>query len=138
MPCSFLVAASGGQPAQVCEYCTPRGFSSDGSVLLAQKYDPKDIDRSRIVAVNLRTRTEKDLLSLPDHPVFQPYFSWDDRWLVFKKSGSLHFPKASSQITIAPVRHGSLAPQAEWINVTDGKHDDGGVLTRGARAGFRA
>ena len=41
-PCSFMVAAAGGQPEQICERCTPRGFSSDGSVVLLQKLDLTD------------------------------------------------------------------------------------------------
>jgi Tol biopolymer transport system component len=122
MPCGFMVAAADGQPEQICQYCTPRGFSSDGSVVLLQKYDLTDVDKDRIVALDLGTRTEHDFLSLPDSPVFHAYFSWDDRWVVFKKMRSGDsFP---SQILIAPVRHGSAAAKAEWIAVTDGQHSD--------------
>jgi eukaryotic-like serine/threonine-protein kinase len=124
LPCGFMVAAAGGQPEQICQYCTPRGFSSDGSVVLLQKYDPTDLDKSRIVAFDLHARTVKDFLSLPDAPVFHPYFSWDDRWVAFKKSQSLHLPEPLAQILIAPVRHGSAATEAEWIAVTDGLHRD--------------
>jgi DNA-binding winged helix-turn-helix (wHTH) protein/Tol biopolymer transport system component len=124
LPCSFTVAAAGGQPEQICQYCTPRGFSSDGSVVLFQKYDPTDLDKSRIVAFDLHASTVKDFLSLPDAPVFHPYFSWDDRWVVFKKSQSLKLPEPLSQILIAPVRHGSAATEGEWIAVTDGRHRD--------------
>jgi DNA-binding winged helix-turn-helix (wHTH) protein/Tol biopolymer transport system component len=122
LPCGFMVAAAGGQPEQICERCSPKGFSSDGSTVLLQKYDLSDADKDRIVALDLRTKTEHDFLSLPDAPVFHAYFSWDDRWVVFKKMQSgVSFP---SQILIAPVRHGSAAPEAEWIAVTDGQHSD--------------
>jgi eukaryotic-like serine/threonine-protein kinase len=122
LPCGFMVAAAGGQPEQICEGCTPKGFSSNGSVVLLQKYDLTDVDKDRIVALDLHTRTEKDFLSLPDAPLFNPYFSWDDRWVVFKKMRSGDsFP---SQILIAPVRNGSAAGEAEWIAVTDGQHSD--------------
>jgi DNA-binding winged helix-turn-helix (wHTH) protein/Tol biopolymer transport system component len=124
LPCGFMVAAAGGQPEQICEVCTPRGFSSNGSVVLLQKYGRTDLDKSRIVAFDLHARTEKDFLSLPDAPLFHPYFSWDDRWVVFKKSQSLNLPEPLSQILIAPVRHGSPAAEAEWIAVTDGRHRD--------------
>ena len=123
-PCSFMVAAAGGQPEQICERCTPRGFSSDGSVVLLQKLDLTEIDKSRIVALDLRTKAEQDFLSLPDAPLFHAYFSWDDRWVVFKKSQSLHLPEPLAEILIAPVRHGSPAGEAEWIAVTDGRHRD--------------
>jgi DNA-binding winged helix-turn-helix (wHTH) protein/Tol biopolymer transport system component len=123
MPCAFTVAATGGVPEPVCERCTPRGFSSDGSVVLIQKYDLTDMNKNRIVALDLRTRTERDFLSLPDRPVYHPFFSWDDRWVVFKK-----VPPGDSgdgQILIAPVRHGlTAAPKTEWIAVTDGRNND--------------
>jgi Tol biopolymer transport system component len=83
-----------------------------------------DLDKSRIVALDLRTRTEKDFLSLPDAPLFHAYFSWDDRWVAFKKSQSLNLPEPLSQILIAPVRHGSPGTEREWIAVTDGRHRD--------------
>jgi eukaryotic-like serine/threonine-protein kinase len=124
LPCGFMVAAAGGQPEQICQYCSPRGFSSDGSVVLLQKYDLTEADKDRIVALDLRTRREQDFLSLPDSPLFHAYFSWDDRWVVFKKSQSLHLPEPLAQILIAPVRHGSPAKEAEWIAVTDGRHSD--------------
>jgi DNA-binding winged helix-turn-helix (wHTH) protein/Tol biopolymer transport system component len=124
LPCGFMVAAAGGQPEQICKYCTARGFSSDGSVVLLQKYDLKDLDKSRIVAFDLRARKEKDFLSLPDAPLFHPYFSWDDRWVVFKKSQSENLPEPLSQLLIAPVRRGAPAAEAEWIAVTDGRHRD--------------
>jgi DNA-binding winged helix-turn-helix (wHTH) protein/Tol biopolymer transport system component len=124
LPCGFMVAAAGGQPEQICERCTPRGFSSDGSVVLLEKYELTDLDKSRIVALDLRTKTEQDFLSLPDAPLFNAYFSWDDRWVVFKKSQSLRLPEPLAQILIAPMRHGSPATEAEWIAVTDGEHRD--------------
>ena len=125
LSCGFMVAAAGGQPEQICERCSPRGFSSDGSVVLLQKLDlTGDLDKSRIVALDLRTKTEQDFLSLPDAPLFHAYFSWDDRWVVFKKSQSLSLPEPLAQILIAPVRHGSPATEAEWIAVTDGQHRD--------------
>jgi Tol biopolymer transport system component/DNA-binding winged helix-turn-helix (wHTH) protein len=122
LPCGFMVAAAGGAPEQVCERCTARGFSSDGLVVLLQKYDLTDVNKDRIVALDLRTRTERNFLSLADRPVFHPFFSWDDRWVVFKKMQPGDSPP--SQIMIAPVRLGSAAPEAEWIAVTDGKHND--------------
>ena len=122
--CGFMVAAAGGQPEQICERCTPRGFSSDGSVILLQKFDMTDFDKSRIVSLDLRTRTEKDFLSLPDAPLFHPYFSWDDRWVVFKKPQSQKLSEPLSQILIAPIRRGTPATEAQWIAVTDGHHID--------------
>ncbi len=121
LPSGFMTTAAEGEPEQVCERCTPRGFSSDGSVLLLQKYDQTDQSKDRIVALDLQTKTEHDFLSDPDKPLYHPFFSWDDRWVVFKKSQS---SAGLAQILIAPVRHGSAAGQAEWIAVTDGRNID--------------
>ena len=120
MLCGFMVAASGDKPEQVCERCTPRGFSSDGSVVLLQKYHQTDDDKDRIVALDLRTRTEREFLSDPKQPLYHPFFSWDDRWVAFKRFLS----DFAEQITIAPVRGGSAAGETEWIAVTDGRYWD--------------
>ena len=74
----------------------------------------------RIVALDLRTRTEREFLSDPEQPLYHPYFSWDDRWVAFKRFLS----DFAVQITIAPVQHGSAAGEAEWIAVTDGRYWD--------------
>jgi Tol biopolymer transport system component/DNA-binding winged helix-turn-helix (wHTH) protein len=122
LPCGFTVSAGGSEPQQVCEACTPLGFSSNGSVALLQKYSQTDSNEDRIVALDLRTRIEKDFLSLPDRPVFSASFSWDDRFVAFEtvRTKGLAFP----QILIAPVRQGSAAKTADWIPVTDGRHSD--------------
>jgi DNA-binding winged helix-turn-helix (wHTH) protein/Tol biopolymer transport system component len=123
-PCGFVVGAASGGPERVCELCAPRGFSSDGSVVLLQKYDPTYPNKDRIVALNLRTRTERDFLSHPDEPLFHAYFSWDDHWVIFKKLQSLDLIQSPAQILIAPVRHGVAGGEAEWIAVTDGQYSD--------------
>jgi len=121
LPDGFMAAAADGEPEQVCELCTPRGFSSDGSVVLLQKYVQTDQNKDRIVALDLRTRTEHDFLSQRDKPLYHAFFSWDDRWVVFKR---LLPARAQSQILIAQVLHGAAAAQAEWITVTDGTYED--------------
>jgi eukaryotic-like serine/threonine-protein kinase len=122
IPCSFIAGSDDGEPKAVCERCTARGFSSDGSVVLLQKYGQTLADEFHIAALDLRTGKERDFLSSPGMAVVHPFFSWDDRWVVFRK---LRFDKPSiAQILIAPVRNGSAAGEAEWIAVTDGKHGD--------------
>jgi Tol biopolymer transport system component len=124
LPCSFVIATAGGKPEQVCNACTPRGFSADGSVVLLQKYDPVDLDKSRIDALDLRTKREQDFLSTPNGPLFHGYFSWDDHWVVFKTVQSLSLDQPPSRILIAPVRHGLAAGETEWIAVTDENTSD--------------
>jgi DNA-binding winged helix-turn-helix (wHTH) protein/Tol biopolymer transport system component len=124
LPCGFMISAAGGAAERVCLRCTPRGFSSDGSQVLLQKYDGTNAGKDRIVSLDLHTKTERDFLSHPDNPLYHPFFSWDDQWVVFKKTVSWNLPETVSQIMIAPVRHGSAGTVAEWIPVTDGLHSD--------------
>jgi Tol biopolymer transport system component/DNA-binding winged helix-turn-helix (wHTH) protein len=121
--CGFMIPATGGEPEQVCESCTARGFSSDGSVVLIQKYN-RTADNNppnRITALDLTSRTEKEFISTPDKSVYHPFFSWDDRWVAFKKV--LQEP-VKSQIVIAPVRDGAAGKEPDWIAITDGSHND--------------
>jgi eukaryotic-like serine/threonine-protein kinase len=124
LPCGFKVSAAGGEAERICLRCTPRGFSSDGSLVLLQKYDRSDANKDRIVALDLRTKTEHEFLSFPHGALYHPFFSWDDHWVIFKEVPSSNLPQPPSQILIAPVRHGSAGGEAEWIPVTDGSHND--------------
>jgi Tol biopolymer transport system component len=118
-PDSFMALSQAGSPRKVCENCSPRGFSSDSSVALFQKYDPTSSHRDRIISIDLRTDVQRDFLSDPVHSLYHPFYSWDNRWVVFKR---VH--RGGSDILIAPVRNGIPAGQAEWIAVTDGEHAD--------------
>jgi Tol biopolymer transport system component len=86
LPCSFTVSAAGGEPEQICERCTPHGFSSDGSVLLFNKFDLTDGNKDRIVSMNLRTRSEQDFLSDSKQSLYNANLSWDKRWVVFVRA----------------------------------------------------
>ena len=123
LPCGFMVPAAGGEPEQVCEFCTARGFSSNGSVVLIQKYNRDGGMKPPhwIAALDLTSRTEKEFLKSPDKFVSHAFFSWDDRWVAFKT-----FPLEGSktQIMIAPVRNRVAGKEAEWIAVTDGRYND--------------
>jgi Tol biopolymer transport system component/DNA-binding winged helix-turn-helix (wHTH) protein len=118
---SFLIPAAGGEPEEICQSCTARGFSSNGSVVLVQQYQFNEDGRNTIAAVDLTSRTQKEFISTPDKSVYHPFFSWDDRWVVFKQE--LQEP-IKSQIMIAPVHDGVAAKETEWIAVTDGRYTD--------------
>jgi DNA-binding winged helix-turn-helix (wHTH) protein/Tol biopolymer transport system component len=123
LPCGFMVPAAGGEPEQVCELCTARGFSSNGSIVLIQKYnrDGGFKPPNWIAALDLTSRTEKEFLRAPDKFVFHAFFSWDDRWVAFK---AFPLEGVKTQIMIAPVRNGVAGKEAEWIGVTDGRYID--------------
>ena len=121
LPCGFMVSSAGGQPEQVCEFCTPRGFSSNGSVVLIQKYNRTVSEiHASIAGLDLATRTEKDYVNVPGKNFYHAYFSWDDHWVVFKQL--LGFAKA--RVVTAPVRNGVAGKESEWIAVTDGRYSD--------------
>jgi Tol biopolymer transport system component len=121
--CSFMVPAAGGEPEQVCELCTARGFSSNGSIVLIQKYNRDGSFNANdwISALDLTSRTEKEFLKPPDKSAYHAFFSWDDRWVAFK---TLPPEGWGSQIMIAPVRNGVAGKEAEWIAVTNGRYSD--------------
>jgi Tol biopolymer transport system component/DNA-binding winged helix-turn-helix (wHTH) protein len=118
LPCDFMVPAVGGEPEQICEFCTARGFSSNGSTVLIQKYnrDGSFNPPNWIAAVDLTTRTEREFLKSPKNGIYHAFFSWDDRSVAFKRD------VGNGQLMIAPVRNGLAGKEAEWISVTDGRY----------------
>jgi dipeptidyl aminopeptidase/acylaminoacyl peptidase len=123
MPCTFMIPATGGELKQLCEFCTPRGFSSNGSVLLIQKYTGREDFKPPdwISVVDLGSGTEKKFLSTPHQALYHAFFSWDDRWVVFKREDK---QRPTAQILIAPVRNSTAGKEAEWIPITDGRSYD--------------
>jgi Tol biopolymer transport system component len=100
----------------------PRGFSSDGSVLLIQKLVHATLGKGRdsIFLVDIATKTEREFLSLPNKDLYHAYFSWDDRWVVFKEV----LGSSKAQILIAPVRNRVAGKESEWVVVTDERYSD--------------
>ena len=118
LPCGFMVPAAGGEPEQVCEFCTARGYSSNGSIVLIQKYNSDGAIKPppRIAALDLTSRTEKEFLESPNKAVLHASSSWDDRWVAFK---TLPLEGWTSQIMIAPVRNG-VAGKGGGVDRRDG------------------
>jgi hypothetical protein len=87
-----------------------------------QKYsgDTAGKKQDRIVAFDLRSRKEQELLYDDKHGIYHPFFSPDDRWIVFKRLLTL----TKSQLMIAPYRGGRAVPVSDWIEITDGKFSD--------------
>jgi Tol biopolymer transport system component/DNA-binding winged helix-turn-helix (wHTH) protein len=117
--CAFLVRRAGAEPQRLCERCVARGFSSDVAVVLMEKDARPGEGWDRIIALDLATKTERGFLSDPNHPLYQAYFSWDDKWVVFKRELG-----GTSQIIVAPVRKTQAGKQESWIAVTDGRYID--------------
>lgn len=123
--CGYVIAANqGARPKKVCESCIPRGFSSDGSILLVRKYDPVHINTppSWIAALDLASGVERKFVTSSSCAIDSASFSWDDRWIIVAKVSG----RNKEQIMIAPIRNGIAANEAEWIAITDGTQSDGG------------
>ena len=116
---TFLIPVAGGSPTQLCEYCTPRGYSSDGSLLLTQKVNLAS-GHARAVTVRIPGGEAREFLADQKYPLWHPFFSWDDRWVSFKTVPE----EPRARLMIAPVRNGVPAGQSEWVSITDGKNAD--------------
>jgi Tol biopolymer transport system component/DNA-binding winged helix-turn-helix (wHTH) protein len=115
----FQVPAAGGVPMKLCQDCWPRGFSSDGSILLTQqRYS--GTGRAHAVAIRIPSGEEKDFLADSKYDLWHPFFSWDDRWVSFK----IVQDEPWAKLMIARVRNGAAVGESEWISVTDGKSAD--------------
>ena len=113
------VKAAGGPPEIVSADCgAPRGFTSDGSVLLIHR--PHADSPDEVVAVDLGSKRERQFLHSRTMALWHAFFSWDDRWVVCKTASAWN----QSQILIASVQGGLPAPESEWISVTDGRRND--------------
>jgi eukaryotic-like serine/threonine-protein kinase len=122
LSCAFIEPTAGGAVEQVCAFCTPRGFASDGSSLLVQNYHQDGTEPHQIDIVNLKTKTQTKFLSAPDVSIYHAFFSWDDHWVVFKTESS---PTSRVwPLWIAPVRDGIAASRAGWVPLTDGRYAD--------------
>jgi eukaryotic-like serine/threonine-protein kinase len=116
---TFIISVAGGTPTQLCHDCDPRGFSSDGSILLTgQGY--LENGHARAVTVRIPGGEAKDFLADEKYPLWHPFFSWDDRWVSFKTVPE----EPRAKLMIAPVRNGVAASEPEWVSVTDGKYAD--------------
>ena len=116
---TLLIPVAGGIPSELCQDCMPRGFSSDGSVLLTQQGYVGG-GPGRAVAIRIPGGEAKEFLADPKYSLWHEFFSWDDRWVAFK----IVPEEPLGKMMIAPVRNGVPADESEWVSVTDGNYSD--------------
>jgi serine/threonine protein kinase len=119
----YSISIAGGSPRLVCRACGwPKGFSSDGSRVLTQKgFVTHGLDR--IALVELATGKVTEVLSDPRHNLWNPYYSWDDKWMSFVVQTSADFQHARLYLT--PVENFVPTGPDRWIPLTSGEyHDD--------------
>jgi eukaryotic-like serine/threonine-protein kinase len=118
----YSISTAGGSPRLVCQDCgSPGGISSDGTRMLTQKGGSHG-GRDKIALVEVATGRVTEVLSDPQHSLWNPYFSWDDKWAGFKiQTGAdqEHF-----RLYITPLDNFVPAGPERWIQLTGGEYND--------------
>jgi Tol biopolymer transport system component len=109
-----VVDAAGGTPAQVCDDCGEvEGWSVAGNQIL---YVTRD-DPSGIGLVTVGGSPDEAWLRHPGYGIYNPRLSSDGGWVAFNARPDR---LAAARVFIAPVRPSGVAPEQEWIGVTEG------------------
>jgi Tol biopolymer transport system component len=117
-----LISTTGEAPHRVCQACGgPGGFSSDGTRVLTENFFGGGLDK--ISLVELATGKVTDVLSDPQHQLWNPFYSWDDKWMSFlMQTGA---DQEHYRIYVTPVENFVPAGPDRWIQLTSGEyHDD--------------
>ena len=115
-----VISTAGGPARRVCSVCGfPQGFSSDGKWFLTEN-SYRSTGRDRIGLVELATGKAREVASDPDHSLWNPYYSWDDKWMTFlMETGPNRY-----RIYITPVDNLIPAGPERWIQLTNGDYQD--------------
>jgi len=118
----YSISTAGGSPRLVCRDCgAPGGISSDGTRILTNRgFVGGGLDR--IALVDITTGKVTDVLSDPKHNLWNPYFSWDDKWMGFKLQTGADFEHFRLYVT--PVENFVPAGPDRWIQLTGGEYFD--------------
>ena len=125
----YMVPTVGGAPRRICQDCASsglKGFSADGSRVLAQDYSEGTM-MDRIELINIASGEVKVVLSHPNRSLWHPYYSWDDKWMTFKMQldpppsdyNAQHF-----RIYVTPVEDFVPVGESRWIALTSGEYAD--------------
>ena len=106
----YLVPAEGGAAEEICSDCGYNtSWSPDGGTIFYV------IPASgRIASLDLKSRRTTVVAQHGQFRLYQPHLSPDGRWLAF-----VAVLAATSRIFVAPFRSGELAPESQWISLTD-------------------
>jgi serine/threonine protein kinase len=118
----YLISTTGEAPRRVCQGCGgPGGFSSDGTRVLTENFAAGGLDKISLVEV--ATGKVTDVLSDPQHPLWNPFYTWDDKWMSFlMQTGA---DEEHYRIYVTPVKNLVPAGPDRWIQLTSGEyHDD--------------
>ena len=116
------ISIAGGAPRKVCQDCASaglRGFSSDGSRVLAQEWS-ESFPLARIALIRISTGEVKEVLKHPKHSLWNPNFSWDDKWMTFL----MELDPNHKRLYITSVDKFVPAGESQWIELTSGEFWD--------------
>jgi serine/threonine protein kinase len=118
----YSISTAGGTPRRVCQDCgEPGGFSSDGTRMLTQKgFTAGHPDQ--IALVDVATCKVATVLSDSQHNLWNPYYSWDNKWMGFLMAVGADFEHF--RLYIAPVENFVPAGPDRWIQLTSGEYRD--------------
>ena len=119
----YSISTAGGAPRLLCRACgTPGGFSADNTRLLTQK-DAFSPGFAKIALVDVATGKVATVLSDPQHNLWNPYYSRDDKWVGFLME--IGADQQHYRIYVAPVENFVPAGPDRWVQLTSGDyHDD--------------
>ena len=119
----YLIPSAGGVPRRACPDCgSPKGFSSDGTHELTQK-GALGAAFAQIELVDLSTGKVSDTLRDAEHHLWNPYYSWDDKWMGFLMQ--MGGDREHFRIYLTPVKNLIPAGPGQWVQITSGEyHDD--------------
>jgi serine/threonine protein kinase/Tol biopolymer transport system component len=113
MPIVVLDAA-GGTPQQVCDNCGEvEEWSAEGNQIL---YITRD-DPSGIGMLTVGASPNEVWLRHPNYGIYNPRLTSDGAWIVFNARADR---LAAARIFIARIRPSGVAPEKEWIAVSEG------------------
>jgi serine/threonine protein kinase len=119
----YLISTAGGSPRLACRACgTPGGFSAGNTRLLTEK-GSFGSGFDHIGLVDVATGKVTDALQDPQQHLWNPSFSWDDKWVGFLMQIGAdleHF-----RIYVTPADNLVPAGPDRWVQLTSGEyHDD--------------
>jgi eukaryotic-like serine/threonine-protein kinase len=128
----YSIPTAGGASRRICENCgQPKGISADGTTILTQ-LQPVSADgttivlglqsgpRARVGLVRIATGEVKEVLRDPSHNLWNPFYSWDDKWVTFLVQLDTHH----TQLYITPVENSVPAGRERWVALTSGEYWD--------------
>jgi serine/threonine protein kinase/Tol biopolymer transport system component len=119
----YSISTAGGSPHLACHDCgSPKGFSSDGRQVLTQKGTFGD-GFVQIALADVATGKVAIVLSDSQHHLYNPYYSWDDKWMGFLMQ--IGDDNEHYRVYVTPVANFVPAGPDRWVRLTSGEyHDD--------------